>query len=642
QMGIIIETFHGKVPNTKAAAIIFEACRRGILDRTNRRLLDEERRALKGGEIFVFAEKSSGIKRWTDGKYWSPSRVIGDFLVYFELDTRMHNIKREQDINPSLRSRIEREGLKVQIGNKGTFIYRKNGLIKKTVSMNGENDVEHMIIYEYPPSDNSTEEEREKLYPPQAYVELADIEPSEEILKRFQKPNHSNDRERIVEDHGSDDYDNENGSGSSENDKSDECQQWSNVLKSENDGDYNKESNWVVSRESSKVLAYSPHSPIHYSTPGIVPNSPYPHSQYHCSSVHQHACGGSQMSFHNYNNPNNLSAKSPSLHIINPIFLSRPENNPTISNTVVSNKFGEQIPRNHGNLLPAISGRHHPYHNHNLTPITNTTNFHQIENAPIEPSLTYPRYPSDDVRDNLRLMSPVATATSSNNLFSNSSSLRNWPTTNNSDSRNFFQNNHNSTANGIENGDGAAVTLANPSRSADSPEGSEKSEENVYSSATITANESSSSQSDDSPKNDAFVAIKSTKKRGVIANSPRLENLLEDSTDEDINKTATTRFNQSPSVVISTSRVNHLKDSKKSKGNRNTGAANYPTQRAVVRPRTSSRSEIVRSTSSTTAANNYGFVPRRPFVVAIGGNSPARSSLGPVLVRSNSSADSGS
>ncbi|CAG8584545.1 177_t:CDS:2 [Ambispora leptoticha] len=450
-MGIIIETFHGKVPNTKAAAIIFEACRRGILDRTNRRLLDEERRALKGGEVFVFAEKSSGIKRWTDGKYWSPSRVIGEFLVYFELDTRMHNIKREQDINPSLRSRIEREGLKVQVGNKGTFIYRKNGLIKKTVSMNDENDIEHMIIYEYPPLDNCTDEEREKLYPPQAYIELADIEPSEEILKRFQKPNHSSDRERrLVEGHGSDDNENENGSGSSENDKfndSQKCQPWPNVIKSENEGDHNKESSWNESRESSKVLAFSSYSPINYSTSGIAPNSPYPHSPYHCSSIHQHAYGDSQMHFHN-----NLSNKSPSLHVINPIFLSRSEKTPTTNNTVASNKFGEHIPRDHRNSLPAISGRHHHHLFHyNLNPITNTANFHQMENAPIEPSLSYPRYTNDDVRDDLRSMSPIA----SSDLFSNSS-LRNWPTTDNSGSRDFSQNNHNSADNEIENGNDVA------------------------------------------------------------------------------------------------------------------------------------------------------------------------------------------
>ncbi|CAG8722688.1 6399_t:CDS:1, partial [Ambispora leptoticha] len=187
------------------------------------------------------------------------------------------------------------------------------------------------------------------------------------------------------------------------------------------------------------------------------------------------------------------------------------------------------------------------------------------------------------------------------------------------------------------------VPITNFSRTEDSPEDSEKSEENVYSSATITANESSSSQSEGSPKNDAIADIKSTKKRGVIANSHRLGNLPGDSTDEE-NKTVTSRFNQNPSVVISTSRVNHLKDSKKPKGNRNTNTTNYPTQRTIVRAKISSSRgpEIVGSTSSITTTINYNFIPRRPIVVAVGGNSPTRSSLGPVLVRSNSNADSGS
>ncbi|CAO3597762.1 unnamed protein product [Absidia cylindrospora] len=29
-----------------------------------------------------------GIKRWTDGLVWSPSRIFGNFLIYRELDDR--------------------------------------------------------------------------------------------------------------------------------------------------------------------------------------------------------------------------------------------------------------------------------------------------------------------------------------------------------------------------------------------------------------------------------------------------------------------------------------------------------------------------------------------------------------------------
>ncbi|KAH6706235.1 Gti1/Pac2 family-domain-containing protein [Leptodontidium sp. MPI-SDFR-AT-0119] len=41
---------------------------------------------IKSGNVFVYEEDSSGIKRWTDGVPWSPSRILGDFLVYRELE----------------------------------------------------------------------------------------------------------------------------------------------------------------------------------------------------------------------------------------------------------------------------------------------------------------------------------------------------------------------------------------------------------------------------------------------------------------------------------------------------------------------------------------------------------------------------
>lgn len=36
---------------------------------------------LFSGAVFVFGEEESGMKRWTDGRLWSPSRISGNFLV---------------------------------------------------------------------------------------------------------------------------------------------------------------------------------------------------------------------------------------------------------------------------------------------------------------------------------------------------------------------------------------------------------------------------------------------------------------------------------------------------------------------------------------------------------------------------------
>lgn len=57
--------------------------------RVTRRLLDAERADLvASGCVFVWDEKEAGMKRWTDGRVWSASRVSGCFLTYRELEAR--------------------------------------------------------------------------------------------------------------------------------------------------------------------------------------------------------------------------------------------------------------------------------------------------------------------------------------------------------------------------------------------------------------------------------------------------------------------------------------------------------------------------------------------------------------------------
>ncbi|KAK5109530.1 hypothetical protein LTR62_006982 [Meristemomyces frigidus] len=67
--------------------VLFEACLSGKLHHVPRRPHDRERSTLiKSGSIFIYEENASGIKRWTDGVAWSPSRILGNFLIYRELE----------------------------------------------------------------------------------------------------------------------------------------------------------------------------------------------------------------------------------------------------------------------------------------------------------------------------------------------------------------------------------------------------------------------------------------------------------------------------------------------------------------------------------------------------------------------------
>ena len=81
-----METFNGHVRTPGDAIILFEACRLGLLPRVQRRLSEKERQSIKSGSVFVWDEREAGMRRWTDGKSWSASRVSGSFLTYREME----------------------------------------------------------------------------------------------------------------------------------------------------------------------------------------------------------------------------------------------------------------------------------------------------------------------------------------------------------------------------------------------------------------------------------------------------------------------------------------------------------------------------------------------------------------------------
>lgn len=81
-----METWSGHVKTPADAIVLFEACRMGLLPRVQRRLSEKERQQIKSGSVFVWDEREAGMKRWTDGKSWSASRVNGSFLTYREME----------------------------------------------------------------------------------------------------------------------------------------------------------------------------------------------------------------------------------------------------------------------------------------------------------------------------------------------------------------------------------------------------------------------------------------------------------------------------------------------------------------------------------------------------------------------------
>lgn len=89
-------SYYGYVGSTKDALLIIQEILDKQLELVPRRPHERERgNLIKSGNVFVFIEEHSGIKRWTDGIAWSPSRILGRFLVYRELDK--HSLSEKDD-----------------------------------------------------------------------------------------------------------------------------------------------------------------------------------------------------------------------------------------------------------------------------------------------------------------------------------------------------------------------------------------------------------------------------------------------------------------------------------------------------------------------------------------------------------------
>ncbi|KAI1468190.1 Gti1/Pac2 family-domain-containing protein [Daldinia caldariorum] len=178
-------TFFGYIASTMDALILFEGCLNGHLSHVPRRPHDRERSSLiVSGNVFIYEENSSGIKRWTDGVPWSPSRILGNFLLYRELDkpfqpgekkramkrqrndagvTKTTNHARANSVGsfasaimdsghslPNLEStaNTRNEAERALVGSLvDSYQFKQDGLIKKTISVTYQGIQHHLVSY---------------------------------------------------------------------------------------------------------------------------------------------------------------------------------------------------------------------------------------------------------------------------------------------------------------------------------------------------------------------------------------------------------------------------------------------------------------------------------------------------------------
>ncbi|KAF8621381.1 hypothetical protein AX15_007839 [Amanita polypyramis BW_CC] len=193
----------GWIETTGDALLILEAARRGLIPRVTRRLVDSERKMITSGSVFVFDEDESGIKRWTDGFFWSPSRILGNFLLYRETDKRGSasrggrpdssdgdGVKDGQalsrpksDSSAPITDKARERSLLGSLTN--SYKFKSDGLMKKTFSLTVGGAAQHLISY-YKVEDVETG----RLRSPSSLPELASLDISPEYLDKthFRNP----------------------------------------------------------------------------------------------------------------------------------------------------------------------------------------------------------------------------------------------------------------------------------------------------------------------------------------------------------------------------------------------------------------------------------------------------------------------
>ncbi|OGE47481.1 hypothetical protein PENARI_c043G01425 [Penicillium arizonense] len=149
-----METYYGHVRTPADAIILLEACRIGILPRTQRRCSEKERQSIRSGSVFVWDEREAGMRRWTDGKSWSACRVSGSFLKYREMEGRRGG----GNISQSAVSRAGLTSERTKDSDEGRgdgtdekpdgYRYKPDGLVKQSFSITTSTGQHlHLISY---------------------------------------------------------------------------------------------------------------------------------------------------------------------------------------------------------------------------------------------------------------------------------------------------------------------------------------------------------------------------------------------------------------------------------------------------------------------------------------------------------------
>ncbi|KZP18549.1 hypothetical protein FIBSPDRAFT_829115 [Athelia psychrophila] len=179
--GSNVASFSGVVNTTIEALCLVEAARQGKIPRLIRRLGCSEREGtIKSGAVFVFGVEESGIKRWTDFKLWSPSRIDGNFLVSVRIPfiTKCYqdrrNGQKSESHTQSCRETIE-----------SNCLQSSPALRRKTITISTDGGDFHVVSYA---AHDDILAGRLDTIASTAEIETICLNPSRFLLSRFRYP----------------------------------------------------------------------------------------------------------------------------------------------------------------------------------------------------------------------------------------------------------------------------------------------------------------------------------------------------------------------------------------------------------------------------------------------------------------------
>ena len=143
-------SYWGFVETANDAMALIQPCSQGSLHFANRRPTASERPAVaQSGHIYIYVENPSTVQRWTDDQRWSRSRMLGDFLVYAELEsTQMQSPRAEDGDRPRPGQTGEENWHRRLCGSLARSVkVTPQTLIKKTFSIKGSSATWRLVSY---------------------------------------------------------------------------------------------------------------------------------------------------------------------------------------------------------------------------------------------------------------------------------------------------------------------------------------------------------------------------------------------------------------------------------------------------------------------------------------------------------------